>query len=734
MRAKTYIYIVILLIMAALPVTLCGQQIVTVDVDSVSCMSDSIHVNIGYETSDEVVVRNLVSRLSVAERAFLPDGVECNGSCFYRSTVTFEGFPDSVSVRTVQDINFVRVNMEHSYIGDIYIGIMCPTGQRASLMNWRGTGSSSCDDAVPTNYRSWSSGSNVGSGTFLGNAYDYTGSPKCDSTASGNEPGVGWNYCWSNNTVNGYSYASGDGIIYRSGHQHNGRIDSSNVAAHTNFYKPNQNFNALVGCPVNGNWTIEVVDAYSGDNGYIFDWEISLNNEILPAGGVVTQRTIIGEGAQRVDDSTYWLHGPEGANGDTTVEYVVRIVGSNGDIIDTTFTVHWFSLYHTVVNDTLCAGDTAQWGDSIFVRDTIFVTHETSADGCDSVVEVHFTFMPVYDTVDTLRYCRWSEFLYEEIDFGGPIDFDSPHLTIHGCDSMVHVSLRMIDSAFIPRILMRDDESDWNSDTVLLGCLPYTVFLRDTTELEVWREWTTGDGDTLTDSTFTHIYDSLGVFSVTLKARSVGGCEDSVTARDAVWVFDNPKAAFDWHIKVPAIHEATTRFINLSEPDGLTYLWTIDSYGGGQDTSTKDEPFYRWGEPNENTAGEYGVELIAYWTHQGPDSLTKVCADTTWDTVTIVNDFLEFPNLVTPNGDGVNDRWEVVNLVEIGLYSVNELWIYNQWGVQVFHARNIRRAEEFWDPNATNSPDGTYYYRFAAMCEYGIVKRNGTIEVARGER
>ena len=74
----------------------------------------------------------------------------------------------------------------------------------------------------------------------------------------------------------------------------------------------------------------------------------------------------------------------------------------------------------------------------------------------------------------------------------------------------------------------------------------------------------------------------------------------------------------------------------------------------------------------------------------------------------------------------------MVNLVDIGLYPVNELWIYNQWGVRVFHARDIRTHEEFWDPNATNSPDGTYYYRFAAMSDYGVVKRNGTIEVLRG--
>ena len=113
------------------------------------------------------------------------------------------------------------------------------------------------------------------------------------------------------------------------------------------------------------------------------------------------------------------------------------------------------------------------------------------------------------------------------------------------------------------------------------------------------------------------------------------------------------------------------------------------------------------------------------------DSLSVTCTDTMVHEIGIVNTFLQFPNLVTPNGDGINDRWEIVNLVEMGQYSMNELWIYNQWGVLVFHAENIYRADQFWDPNATNSPDGTYFFRFSGKGRYGVVKNNGTIEVLR---
>ena len=112
-------------------------------------------------------------------------------------------------------------------------------------------------------------------------------------------------------------------------------------------------------------------------------------------------------------------------------------------------------------------------------------------------------------------------------------------------------------------------------------------------------------------------------------------------------------------------------------------------------------------------------------------SITLTCPDSLTQTVTITNDYLQFPNLVTPNGDGTNDTWVIVNLVEFGEYPTNELWIYNQWGALVYHVRDIRSEDQMWDPNKTNSPAGAYYYRFTARGRFGITKRNGLIEVVR---
>ena len=168
---------------------------------------------------------------------------------------------------------------------------------------------------------------------------------------------------------------------------------------------------------------------------------------------------------------------------------------------------------------------------------------------------------------------------------------------------------------------------------------------------------------------------------------------------------------------------------------GSTECLSRDPSASSFDSSVAVNPFYSW-EVNSDT-GDYPVSLISYQPHTftlDPKTMlidTIVCTDTATIPVRIVNTYLQFPNSVTPNGDGINDRWEVVNLLEMGEYSMNELWIYDRWGALVYHAKNISKHSDFWDPEDTHSPDGTYYFRFLAKNNFGVVKHNGVIEVTR---
>ncbi|HEX2533378.1 MAG TPA: gliding motility-associated C-terminal domain-containing protein [Chitinophagaceae bacterium] len=82
-------------------------------------------------------------------------------------------------------------------------------------------------------------------------------------------------------------------------------------------------------------------------------------------------------------------------------------------------------------------------------------------------------------------------------------------------------------------------------------------------------------------------------------------------------------------------------------------------------------------------------------------------------------------NVVTPNGDNVNDRWTITNL---NLYDRHEIRIFDRAGKLVFLSRDYKNE---WDGTSEGKalPQGTYYYiiRFWP----GVPDQKGTITLIR---
>ncbi|MFC3196333.1 gliding motility-associated C-terminal domain-containing protein, partial [Parapedobacter deserti] len=71
-------------------------------------------------------------------------------------------------------------------------------------------------------------------------------------------------------------------------------------------------------------------------------------------------------------------------------------------------------------------------------------------------------------------------------------------------------------------------------------------------------------------------------------------------------------------------------------------------------------------------------------------------------TITVEPNPLKIPNVFTPNGDGQNDKFEIIGTEA---YDRVELVIFNRWGNEVYRSREYRNT---WE--GQNLSEGTYYY------------------------
>ena len=81
----------------------------------------------------------------------------------------------------------------------------------------------------------------------------------------------------------------------------------------------------------------------------------------------------------------------------------------------------------------------------------------------------------------------------------------------------------------------------------------------------------------------------------------------------------------------------------------------------------------------------------------------------------LINDVPFFiPEAFSPNGDGINDKFEIKGLAK---YEAVEMVIFNRWGNTVYQSENYGEGagkDGFWDGTAKSGggpvPNGTYFY------------------------
>lgn len=713
------------------------------------CQYEQLEVNVGYGL-DAAIRLNEIQNIKVVTKVndvktFIPDGPNCPVLC-YEAPVTFTEFPAGRTVESAEDICSVCINFEHSYMGDYRLTLKCPNGQSAILKygsKCTGSSTTACDPLV-TN--STPTGAYGGGSQYTGIPYggqndamwDHAfGGNYCDSIY--NMYGEGYDYCFSRNSA--YTLTSGnnaatttpiaDDYIASTNNAYMMTVTSTfnpipipyagngtTAATSTfktkipsdydnkiNYYLPAQDFSSLIGCPLNGNWSIEVCDFWGQDNGWVFNWSMDICG--------VTRN----ECEYKVHlDSVVWY-------ADDNLKFDI-IDSATAYISSDTFGSN-FPVYMSIYDNFGCRWDT---------NSTIDITHKPAPDlGNDtSLCPSDFIVLNAYDSVPEQNY----KYMWSTGETTNSIilqnDKDAKYVVEVKNDKNGKMceTRDTLEFTVLPYPQITFDLNEYP----LEGCEPYFVQFTNHTKAITSRPqydiknnfWYFGDGTYSIDYSPTHGYPA-GKYTVKYVAISNEGCVDSLEYTDLVNVYPKPKSEFTWYplygqVNSPVVFQNNTE---MAETYRWEYKYDYD-YPLSWNTLTEKDVEIVWEKPNT-----YPIQLITYNSTITPSGKQLFCKDTLSTSILIINSILMFPNVVSPNGDGINDTFVIKNLIDGCAYPNNSLYIYNQWGVLVYYVENISNENDFWNPNATNSPSGTYFYRFNGKGYVGSVEHNGVIEVIR---
>jgi gliding motility-associated-like protein len=204
-----------------------------------------------------------------------------------------------------------------------------------------------------------------------------------------------------------------------------------------------------------------------------------------------------------------------------------------------------------------------------------------------------------------------------------------------------------------------------------------TIILNDTVINYLWDY---GDGtDAIIKDNHKHYFTLDGTYAVRLITLSNKGCRDTVTKSVTI----HPKPVLN------LLFSGDTTFYQGQSVTVTASPGPYDSIFWSNGVTTADATF--------NTDGTYSVRVV--------DANNCSAEDSTHISVIVVTEF-KTNEVLTPNGDGINDLWKVYDLP---FYGPVEVSIYNRWGDEIYSSTNYQNT---WDAtyNGEKLPEGTYYY------------------------
>lgn len=227
------------------------------------------------------------------------------------------------------------------------------------------------------------------------------------------------------------------------------------------------------------------------------------------------------------------------------------------------------------------------------------------------------------------------------------------------------------------------------------NCGSTRVSFLDLSQNAIAWAWDFGDGSPVVNTPSpVHDYSSPGEYQVSLTVTSESGCVSTVVASAPVLISGVLEARFESSLRpnTDSLILDQTRVIFRDQSIGAITAWFWDFGDGNHAAEPSPVHLYR-------AAGDYTVVLTV--------TDAAGCVDTAMKSVYKIREpLLRYPNVFTPNGDGVNDTWKPI-------YDGNRQYTYtitDRWGISMHTGTQESRGWNGQKPDGSEALNGVYFY------------------------
>ena len=423
-----------------------------------------------------------------------------------------------------------------------------------------------------------------------------------------------------------------------------------------------------------------------------------------------------------------------------------------------------------VLNDSICIGDSYLFNQLILTESGMYLDTFVNINGCDSIVLLDLKVIDPPPSIEKRDICIGEIILWQNMLLSQSGIYTDTLLTAMGCDSLTILDLKVLERKEFHKpasicnkefyILGSDtlfDEGTYMLDTLSkFGCdstVILTLEVNPTYDLHVSDEICQGG-----ESIFAgQVYTNAGSYTELFKTEF--GCDSMVTLelsvipetrrdfRDTICLGET-YAFGEINLSIPGIYVDTITnrngcdsivVLDLVVGENLTRINVDEELELAIGTTITLEPEVRggdlintqWFEVDEFLSDgltlNYLVSDEEWVFFQSTNNLFCVALDSIF-----INAFLDpniyFPNVFTPDGDGINDLF---NIGASDVISQSQLFIFDRWGNEMYAGdwTTDLQIESGWDGTYNNTPVGVGTYAYMVR----VIFINGESAIFSGD-